>query len=49
MEDFTPIIGAEIFVSLNGREKMKLIKSELNLATIPIFVPAYVWVEPMGR
>jgi len=46
---FTPVISAEIYISLNGREKKKLINSELNLATIPKFEPAYFWIEPIGR
>ena len=46
---FTPIITARIYVSLNGRRMEKLISESLNLATIPKFESAYVWVEPFGR
>ena len=46
---FTPIISAEILVSLNGREKKRLIDNGTNLAKIPKFIPAYIWVEPMVR
>ena len=41
---FTPIVTAEILISLNGRPKMNLVDPLLNLADIDPYKPAYYWV-----
>jgi len=41
---FTPIVTAEILISLNGRPKMNLVDPLLNLADIDSYKPAYYWV-----
>ena len=42
---FTPRITAEIQVSLNGREKKRLVDDDLDLTKIPNFSPAFNWVQ----
>ena len=42
---FSPRITAEIQVSLNGREKKRLVNDDLDLTKIPNFSPAFNWVQ----
>ncbi len=41
---FTPVVTAEINVSLNGRPFELLVPKNLDLAKLPSFDPAYNWV-----
>ena len=42
---FTPVVTAQILVSLNGRDPKKLVDENLDLGKIPKFRPAYLWVQ----
>ncbi len=44
---FTPIVTAQINVSLNGHPAVPMVNPQLNLASIPPFEPAYRWVTPV--
>ena len=42
---FVPEITADIYVSLNGRDKQKLVNENLDLGKVVLFTPSYMWIE----